>query len=526
MFDAIVESCQRLFAGRAVTLVFPRDDVLESVAYSGEQGDRRGANVFEPWPLDRQSGAGTCILDSCVINVADTAQASERFPRMRDLALKLGYRSALFVPLLRDGKAIGCIAILRAPTGEFDVQEISLAQTFADQAVIAIQNARLFNETKEALERQTATAEVLRVISESPTDVQPVLDAVAQRAGLLCRADGARIWLLRDGQLSPMSTYGELYRGQPVGETLAVSPRSVAGRAVLERRSIHVEDLQRVAESEYPDVANLQKRFGSRTVLCVPLMWEGQALGVISLLRNEVRPFPPAEITLLQTFADQAVIAIQNARLFNETKEALERQTATAEVLRVISESPTDVQPVLDAVAQRAGLLCHADGGRIWLMDNGQLRAMTSYGPAYQSSHGETLAVSPKSIGGRVVLERRLIHVEDVMPLIETEYPDIADLQERYGFRTVLNVPLMWEGQVLGVISLLRNEVRPFAPDGDHVAPDLCRPGGDRDPERAAVQRDQGSARTADARRPTSCGSSASRPPTFSRSSTRSRSGR
>jgi GAF domain-containing protein len=187
--------------------------------------------------------------------------------------------------------------------------------------VIAIQNVRLFNETKAALERQTATAEVLRVISEPPTDVQPVLDAVAKRAGRLCRADGSRVWLAVDGKLRAMTSYGPAY-STDFAEELEIRRSSIGGRAVLDKRFVHIEDVVPLIATEYPDIRELQARHGFRTVLAVPLMREGEAVGVISLLRNEVRPFAPAEIALLQTFADQAVIAIQNVRLFNETKQA------------------------------------------------------------------------------------------------------------------------------------------------------------------------------------------------------------
>ncbi len=257
VFDAIVESCQRLFAGKAVALVFPNGQHLEAVAYSDDSGTRRGPGMLKPWPLDRGSGAGTCILDSRVVNVADTAEGAKEFSRMQDLAIALGYKSCLFVPLLREAQAIGCITILRATAGRFDDQEVALAQTFADQAVIAIQNARLFNETKEALERQTATAEVLRVISESPTDVQPVLDAVAERAGVLCHADGSRVWLVVDGQLRAMTSYGPAYATGPGIDVLPLGRTSIGGRTVLERRDIHVEDVVPLMESEYPDIREI-----------------------------------------------------------------------------------------------------------------------------------------------------------------------------------------------------------------------------------------------------------------------------
>ena len=200
MFDAIVQSCRRLFGGKAVHLAMPRGDMIEDVAFAADGPAPKGMGFLKPWPLDRGSGAGTCILEGRVIAVADTVEGAKQFSRMPDLAIALGYRSCLFVPLLKDGKALGSLTILRETTGDFDAQEIALAKTFADQAVIAIENARLFNETKEALEQQTATAEILRVISESPNDVQPVFEAIARNARTLCESLSADVFRF-DGEL-------------------------------------------------------------------------------------------------------------------------------------------------------------------------------------------------------------------------------------------------------------------------------------------------------------------------------------
>ena len=465
VFDAIVQSCQRLFSGKAVALVFPNGKMLEAVAYCDDSGEQRGPGVLKPWPLDRGSGAGTCILDSRVVNVPDTGEGVKHFARMRDLAVSLGYKSCLFVPLLREGKAIGCITILRATVGRFDEQEVALAQTFADQAVIAIENARLFNETNEALEQQRASGEVLAAISGSIADASPVFERILASCERLFAGKVGQINVIEDGMVHMVA-----YHGANRAEVAAQFPfpldgSSATGLAVATGRVLHYPDID--VEPDLPPRARAGwTAQGLRALLVAPMLWEGKGAGTVFVGREQPGPYSDKEIALLRNFADQAVIAIQNARLFNETKVALDRQTATAEVLRVISESPTDVQPVLEAVAQRAGQLCHADGSRVWLVEDGRLHAKTSYGPAYAAMEGfETLPLSRASIGGRCVLERQPIHVEDVLPVMDTDYPDIRTIQARYGFRTVLNVPLLREGEAIGAISLLRNEVRPFASD-------------------------------------------------------------
>ena len=325
VFDAIVRSCQRLFAGKAVALAMPRGAMLESVAYAhdGKAPEARGA--LDPWPLDRGSGAGTCILDSRLIAVADTAQAASQFPRMPQLALAMGYHSALFVPLLRGGAAIGCLAILRAAAGEFDAQEVALAQTFADQAVIAIENARLFNETREALERQTATTEVLKVISESPTDVQPVFDVIAERASRLTGAQYALVFRFDGEMLHLASLHGvhdagsdALHKAWP---QRVEGSTSISARAIRTRAVVNVPDLLAESDADYaPSMKQLVEAAGFRSGLSVPLLREQQVVGAITVNRAEPGVYAEKEIDLLRTFASQAVVAIENVRLFNETQ--------------------------------------------------------------------------------------------------------------------------------------------------------------------------------------------------------------
>ncbi len=271
-----------------------------------------------PRPPSRETATARAILTGKVAMIPDVLADPDYV--VGDMAVRTGFRSALGVPLLRDGKSIGAIGVGGPQPGLFDDRQIAILQTFADQAVIAIENVRLFNETKEALEQQTAVAEILRVISSSPTNVQPVLDAIADRAARLCDASAASIYLLDGNALRHLASRGP--SPDPVNhvETLPIDRNSVSGRAFLERRAIQVNDM--LAEGgEYPASLALARRFDHRAVLVIPLMREGQPFGTILLRRREVRPFGERERALLQTFGDQAAIAIENARLFHEIEE-------------------------------------------------------------------------------------------------------------------------------------------------------------------------------------------------------------
>jgi len=367
------------------------------------------------------------------------------------------------VPIVHQRKAIAVLTVWRDAAGGFDRRTIGLIETFADQLAVAMENARLLNETKEALERQTATSDILKVIAASPTDVQPVLDAIAESAARVCGASDAHVYRVDGDRLRQWAHYGPI-PGLGPDESLPLSGASLIGRSIVDRRAIHTRDAATDLDpDEYPISVQLQRRWGYRTSLGVPLLREGVAIGGIAIRRMEVRPFTPTQIELLQTFADQAVIAIENVRLFNETTESLERQTATAELLKVISRSTSDLQPVFDTIVQSVVRLCDADYATLWRpKDDGfALVAGRNPDPGSQAKLRSQLARPERgSIIGRTALERRIVHLPDVFA-----DPDIKNTRtpSAGSARSALGVPIVRGEKVVGIIGIARTEVRPFS---------------------------------------------------------------
>jgi signal transduction histidine kinase len=408
---------------------------------------------------------GRCIVDRRVIHIEDAAELDPaEYPISVELQQRWGYRTSLSVPLLRHGEAIGGIAIRRMEVEPFTPKQIELLQTFADQAVIAIENVRLFNETKEALHQQTATAQVLKTISRSAFDLQSVFNVVVENATDLCRAEWGYLFR-REGDLFHLvATSGgvkELVDYERTHPT-AITPNTLVGRTTIKRGPVHIPDLFADPEYEWPP----NREHGVHTVLGVPIFKDSEVVGMIGVARMQVAPFSDEEIRLIETFADQAAIAIENVRLFNETKEALERQTATAEVLKSISRAPFELQPILDTLVETAGRLVEADQTDLIGREGGVFRDVAHFGASseeYRHALRETMAEgytpSRGTLVGRTLLERRPVQIVDSQN--DPEY-ELKELQRLGGFRTMLGVPLLRQNEPIGVISVERREVRPF----------------------------------------------------------------
>jgi len=456
VFDAIAASARRLLRGVAAHVNRVDGDSLHLVALtaSNPAADKAVRDSY-PRPLSGESMSARAVRTRKPVWRAES-QSDPRVSRQtRELARKRGYESNLVVPMLRAGTAIGTIAVARRESGAFSSHHIELLRTFADQAVIAVENVRLFNETKDALERQTATAEVLQVISQSPTDVQPVLDVIAERAARLCGATDALILTVEGGMLHRRAHFGPI---KSVSSLRPLTHNTPSGRAILEHRTIHVEDiLVEIERGDYPEARELQRGTGFRTMLSVPLVREDSVIGVIGIRRLEVRPFTEKQIALVKTFADQAVIAIENVRLFNETKEALERQTATAEILKVIASSPTDVQPVFDVIVERAVKLCGARFGRVYRYDGAIIQMVAGHG---LSSAGlqQVQRVFPRpaaddTIVGRVVGARQPYFVRDIQH--DAAVPMLSrQMMEALNTRSQVTIPMQRAGEPIGAITM------------------------------------------------------------------------
>ena len=424
-----------------------------------------------PMPPSRGGATTRAVLSRSIVYIPDVREDNEY--RLEALAQAAAYLSVLAVPMLLESKPIGVLTVTGAAAGAFSQRQIALLQTFADQAVIAIENVRLFKELEEknrtiteALEQQTATGDILRVISSSPTDIQPVMRAVAQSAARL--TDGARALI---GQVEGDSFFWLASSEGPVGTRRYPVTRALAsGRAILDRETTQEPDLAELV-AEHPYLAGATQVDRVRTCLATPLLREGVAVGVLMVYRTEVRPFTEKQVALLQTFADQAVIAIENVRLFQELQARTAELTrsvgeleALGEVSRAIS-STLDLDRVLATVASRANQLAETDGGAIYEFDQGsrtlRLRATDGFPEEFVALLRTTPLVYGEGAVGRTVMTRAPVQVANVMDT-DAYTSRVRDGLVRHGYQSLLAIPLLSEDEVVGALVVNRRTAGAF----------------------------------------------------------------
>ncbi|MFZ0147454.1 MAG: GAF domain-containing protein, partial [Xanthobacteraceae bacterium] len=466
MLDTVCQSAAQLCEAYDATIWRPDGDWLLLAAHHGQ------ITQIESVPLVRGSVVGRSILDKRTVHIIDLQAQGDEFPVTSEHARRLGFRTGLYVPLMREGVAIGVIALRRAEAQLFTERQVALLQTFADQAVIAIENARLLSELRqrtadltESLEQQTATSQVLGVISSSPGELEPVFNAMLGNAARICEAQFGLLNLYDGSAFRNVALHNTPPQfARRLGEIIHPHPESGLAQVARTRQIVHIDDIR--TRQPYLDgdkaVVDLVDLGGARTVVLVPMLNEGELIGAISIYRQEVRPFTDKQIELIQNFAAQAVIAIENTRLLNELRESLQQQTATSEVLSVISSSPGELEPVFQAMLENATRICEAKFGMLYRFDGDNFHFAAEVGTPpelaeFVRRRGPFQPTPDTPVVDRVMRTKQVVHTAD-----EAAEAVSGPSAKLGGARSLVGVPMLKDEALVGVIIIYRQEVRPF----------------------------------------------------------------
>ena len=480
VFDAIVRSGLKLFPHALISVALRDGDMIKVAAIAEPDPDRVEAwrRTF-PNRVTREYMHATAILDRKIVDIADVREAPLELTTGAQNFLTSGYRAITIMPMMCGSEAIGALSVVRLAPGPLSDKQLAVLRTFAAQAVIAIENTRILSELRESLQQQTATADVLKVISSSPGELEPVFQAMLENATRICEAKFGSLYLRDANAFRAVAThnapraYVEARKRDPVRPP----PDSALGQVANTREVAQIVDITTVKSYTEGDpyLVSAVKLGGYRTIVAVPMLKDNELIGAITICRQEVQPFTDKQIELVSNFAAQAVIAIENTRLLKDLRqrtddltEALEQQTATSEVLKVISSSPGELVPVFTAMLANAVQICEATFGMLFRCEDGVVRADAMQGvpPAF----AEFWQRGPQRPGrrtalGRTIETKQTVHIVDVTKepaYVEGESVFVAAVKLG-GFRTILNVPMLKDNEVIGTLAIYRQEVSPFS---------------------------------------------------------------